>query len=159
MSDEPEVVDEATRQRLSPDETMKLLVQQNHNLTVALRNAVSEVLALAKKWRIRHSSDDYLAEAVCDCADEIEQIAAVRAQRLANGDERIAEQVLKWQLELQQLPVFQPQRACLNKAMERLKDAVREMDGSEHPATWHLAQASRWMLAAIENNDERRWIK
>jgi predicted nucleic acid-binding Zn-ribbon protein len=107
-----------------------------------------------------------LADSRIECSRHTAELQSVtqerdqlRARLTAGGDERIAEQARQWQLELQQLPVFQPRRACLNRAMDRLKEAVREMDGAEHPAVWQLTQTCRWLLAAIESNDERLRIR
>jgi hypothetical protein len=46
-------------------------------------------------------------------------------------------------------PQLHPLDSCIRSALENLEDAVREQDGTEHPAIWKLTEACKWLLAGL----------
>lgn len=140
-------------------EMMELLVREKRSLELSLGTVVRELLTLTSRWRAEYPDDESRSAVAYSCGDDVEKIGIVRAQRMASADERIEKQSMAWEIELQTLSTVHPQYACLVKAMSSVKDAVREMDGSEHPAVWHIAQACRWLVAATEGNGERQRLR
>lgn len=155
--------------------SIKQLTSDNETLKRALGDMAAELLRLANSWRLRYpdsdeerqrelmdvggdlmTTEDFVREEVyLACAEQLEALEALRLEKVVRGERALEGRQQAWRLAEQRLPVMYPFKACIRNANQSLEDAVREQDGTEHPAIWQLTEVCKWLLTAIDASKGR----